>query len=129
MKIPEEILKEGIVIDKENNQFLVKELLFKDFIFQGLYLGNLQKPSLPLCYELSKTDFPRVVISMRAAEKFTHGENIYRKAISKGNLTGEVLVMNKIGDCLGFARWKDDLLVRVRDVGEFLRTEKEKLLV
>ena len=129
MKIPEEITINGNVIDVANKKYLVSEMKFKNFLHQGLYLGTNQQISIPLSYELSNINFPKVIISNQAAEKFTHGENIYRKAVIKGNVTGEVVVMNKLGDCIGFGKWENKILTNIRDVGEYLRSEKNNKTV
>ncbi len=126
MRIPEEIISKGELMDIKENQFLINpKIVYKYVEYAGFYLGSKKKPSLTLCYELSKTKFPRTIISNKASEKFTRGENIYRKAVTNGRVTGEVLVMNKQHDCLGYGIWKDDVLLNVTDVGEFLRKEKQ----
>ena len=130
MKIPEEILNKGFLVRKGDDLYLLsREIGFKNFVFGGLYLGNNKTPSLHACYELSKIDFPRTVVSNQAGEKFTRGENVFRKAVVRGRVTGTVLVMNKQGDCLGIGKWKDKILFNVRDVGEYLRSEKAGKMV
>lgn len=130
MIVPDELLKDKFLIRKGDDLFLFdEELPFKNFVFGGLYLGNTDKPGLPVCYELSKTKFPRVTVSNQSAEKFTRGGNVFRKAVVKGRVTGTVLVMNKQGDCLGVGVWGEDLLLNIRDVGEYLRIEKDNGIV
>ena len=129
MIIPKELTDKGILIRQGEELFLFNEEPVKNFVFGGLYLGNDKKPSLPSCYELSKLNYSKTTISNAASEKFTRGENIYRKAVVRGRVTGNVLVMNKQGDCLGIGVWKDDLLLNIRDVGEYLRKEKKNKIV
>ena len=130
MMIPDEILKKGVLIRRGNDLFLFEEAPpVENFVFGGLYLGDKDKPSLHLCYELSRTKFPRTIISNAAVEKFTRGENVFRKAVVKGRVTGTVLVMSKQEDCLGIGKWQDNLLLNIRDVGEYLRKEKENKTV
>jgi ribosome biogenesis protein Nip4 len=126
MKIPEELLKQGIIIRKGDDLYLFgKKPLNENFVFGGLYLGNTKTPSLHVCYELSKTNFPTATISNQAGEKFTRGENVFRKAVLRGRVTGTVIVLNKQKDCLGIGKWKNNILTNLRDVGEYLRKEKK----
>ncbi len=109
-----------IVVNSNGRLFLTKTSI-RNFIYSGVFLGAKDEISATLCFELSKTDFPRIEISNQAAEAFTHGKNIYEKAIIKGEKSDTVLVMNRQGDCIGMGEWEDNTIVNLFDVGSFLR--------
>ena len=116
----EKVKGTGELINRNGKLFLTNTKI-RNFIYSGLFLGTERTPSTQVCYELSKTSFPRNVISNKAAEVFTHGKDVYERAVTRGQKRGVVLVMNGQGDCLGIGRWEEKTIKNLIDVGKFLR--------
>ncbi|PIO00066.1 hypothetical protein COT72_02765 [archaeon CG10_big_fil_rev_8_21_14_0_10_43_11] len=110
----------GTLANHDGNYFLTNTTR-RNFLYSELFLGTKDTPSMNACFELAKTPFPRVIISNKAVEKFTHGNDIHERAVVSGELSGSVLVFNREGDCLGMGIWQGDRVKNVADVGKFLR--------
>lgn len=115
-----ELKGEGEVKNK-NGKYFLSNTKIRNFLYSGVYLGTEETPSLTLCYELSKTNFPRTVISNKAVLAFTHGHDVRGEAVISGKRDGTVLIMNRQGDCLGIGKWDEDRITNLIDIGKFLR--------
>jgi ribosome biogenesis protein Nip4 len=110
----------GTLVNRNGKYFLSK-IDIRNARYLEFYLGTKDVPSMPACFELAKTSFPRVIISNKAVEKFTRGNDIHERAVVSGELQGHVLVFNRAGDCLGMGVWHGDRVKHLVDVGKFLR--------
>jgi ribosome biogenesis protein Nip4 len=137
-------LNAGLTVNKAGRYFLLNTALLKvaqkNFYYAGTYLGKVKNgkffPSFNLLAMLAEGEANKVVVEKKAAWLFICGRDIFRKGIvamhgsqRKGD---HVLVLNELGECLGFGRIvrsldgaaKGEVAVRnVSDVGDFLRRE------
>ena len=138
-------LKNDFIVNKAGRCFLLNEDLMKvvrkNFYYAGTYMGKVKSgkffPSFNLLTMLAKGVANKVVVEKKAAWLFICGRDIFQNGIlavhgsrRKGNHT---LVLNELGDCLGFGRIvcnlnmavkKSEIAVKnISDIGDFLRRE------
>jgi ribosome biogenesis protein Nip4 len=135
-----------LTVEKNGRFYLVNQVLKpmvkEDFFYAGTYLGKAKEgkffPSFNLLAILAKQDANRIVVDKKAAWLFICGRDILGKSILRvfgsGKKHSNVLVLNELGECLGFGRIveklsesvkSDQIAVRnVSDVGDFLRRER-----
>jgi ribosome biogenesis protein Nip4 len=132
------------VIKKEQRYYLinprVRKLLRNDFLYAGLYLGEVKSgtlyPSFNLLNMLVDSASNKVVLDRKSAWLFICGRDVFKKGISRyfgARQKGQyVLVLNEFGECLGFGKIIENLdildnklvIENLFDVGDFLRRER-----
>jgi ribosome biogenesis protein Nip4 len=138
-------LNTDFVVEKSGRYFLLNKVLLKvarkDFYYAGTYLGKVKNrkffPSFNLLSILAKGKANKIVVEKKTAWLFICGRDIFQKGIleirgsqKKGDHT---LVLNELGECLGFGKIMSRLEVtavktkvavrNVSDIGDFLRRE------
>ncbi len=136
-------LNPTFIKEKERRYYLLNPLLCKflnpNFLYAGLYLGEEQRGSFMPSFNFLNMLVPlapnKVVLENKAAWLFICGRDIFRNGIRKsmgsrrkGDYT---LVMNELGECLGFGlvlletgMAETEVVIRnLLDVGDFLRRE------
>ena len=133
------------ILEKSQRFYLLnprlKKVGQKDFFYAGLYLGKVGKnggffPSFNLLNMLVDVAANKVVVNQKAAWLFICGRDVFPRGVvkvmgskRKGDAT---LVLNELGECLGFGKIMEGFSVsdvevavqNVLDVGDFLRRER-----
>jgi ribosome biogenesis protein Nip4 len=137
---------EKMLVQRDGRFFLlnnnVKALVKDNFFYAGTFLGKVRSgkffPSFNLLSMLAKHEANCIVIDRKAGWLFICGRDVFRKSVlethGKIRRREHVLVLNDIGECLGFGRVlagfeqqtdKNALAVaNVLDLGDFLRRER-----
>jgi ribosome biogenesis protein Nip4 len=140
------VFNEDLLFQREGRFFLlngnVKSFVVGDFFYAGVYLGKVRSgkffPSFNLLSMLVGHGGNRIVVDKKAEWLFICGRDIFRKSVvqvyGKIRCGCHVLVVNGLGECLGFGRvlagfeqqsGKDGVAVaNVLDRGDFLRRER-----
>jgi ribosome biogenesis protein Nip4 len=138
---------DDLLVQREGRFFLlnnnVKPLAKDNFFYAGTFLGKVRSgkffPSFNLLLMLVKHEANRIVVDRKAGWLFICGRDIFRKSVlqtfGKIRHKEHVLVLNELGECLGFGRVlagfeqqpdKNILAVaNVLDIGDFLRRERK----
>jgi ribosome biogenesis protein Nip4 len=142
------VFNDDLLFQCEGRFFLlnsnVKSLVRDNFFYAGIYLGKVRSgkffPSFNLLSMLIEHECNRIVIDRKASWLFICGRNIFRNSIlqayGKIRQKNHVLVLNELGECLGFGRvlagfeeQQDNknsvAIANVLDIGDFLRRERE----
>jgi len=134
------------LIVEKNSRFYqlnprLKSGLPSDFYYAGLFIGKVGKnggffPSFNLLNMLVDVATNKVAVDQKAAWLFICGRDVFRTGVvkvmgskRKGDAT---LVLNELGECLGFGKIMDGLsasdvevaVQNVLDAGDFLRRER-----
>jgi len=138
-------LDQTFLVTQQGRYFLVNErlkpLVRSDFFYAGAYLGKVKKriffPSFILLRMLAEGRANRIVVDDKSAWLFIVGRDVFKRGIVKtwsGRKGDYTLVLNRLGDCLGFGRLmrnlnevrgKNEVVVKsVSDIGDFLRRER-----
>lgn len=138
-------LDKTFLVTQQGRYFLVNErlkpLVRSDFFYAGAYLGKVKKriffPSFILLRMLAEGRANRIVVDDKSAWLFIVGRDLFKRGIVKtgsGRKGDYTLVLNRLGDCLGFGRLmrnlnevrgKNEVAVKsVSDIGDFLRRER-----
>lgn len=138
------VLDQRLIVEKAGRFFLLNKKLLgitrRDFFYAGKYLGKSKKhkffPSFTMLAMLAETKANKVIVDEKAAWLFICGRDIFDKRIigvhgskKRGDFT---LVLNELGECLGFGRIARNLDIddggvavkNVSDLGDFLRREE-----
>jgi len=139
-------LSDEFVLEEGGRYFLLNSPLSryvqKGFFYAGTYLGKFKDgqffPSFNLLSMLAKSGARSVTVDKKAAWLFVCSRDIFAKSIvtvhgsaKKGDT---VLVLNQLGECLGFGRATLSMCSRAKpnqiavknlsDIGDFLRRER-----
>ncbi len=137
-------LNPEFVIKKEQQYYLinprVRKILHDDFLYAGLYLGEVKSgalhPSFNLLNMIVDSASNKVVLDRKSAWLFICGRDVFKKGISKicgSSKKGQyVLIQNEFGECLGFGKIIENLdilgnnlvIKNLFDIGDFLRRER-----
>ena len=133
------------ILEKSQRFYLLnprlKNVDQEDFFYAGLYLGKVGKnggffPSFNLLNMLVDVAANKVVVDQNAAWLFICGRDVFHtgvvKVMGSKRKSDATLVLNELGECLGFGKIMDGLSVsdvevavqNVLDVGDFLRRER-----
>jgi ribosome biogenesis protein Nip4 len=97
----------------------------------GLYLGNFRektsKPSINLLKLLAKTDARKVWLNEKGAWLFVCKRPAFAASITKAEAQPNdlVLVLNEMGECIGYGLYDGTRVKNYYDIGDFLRRERK----
>jgi ribosome biogenesis protein Nip4 len=130
------------IVEKNQRYYLLSprlKMMQGNFYYAGLYLGKVKKgvffPSFNLLNMLVDVATNKVVVDSKAAWLFICGRDVFGTGVVKvmgSKRNGEAtLVLNELGECLGFGKITGDLggsgekvaVKNVLDIGDFLRRE------
>lgn len=137
---------EDLIIQQDGRYFLLnntlKPLVKQDSFYAGAFLGKVKEgkffPSFILLSMLAQEHANKVMVEGKAAWLFICGRDILGKSIVRvygsGKKNTNTLVLNELGECLGFGRIVENLsgstrnnqiaVRNVSDLGDFLRRER-----
>ncbi len=137
-------LNPQFIVEKSQRFYLLNPSLMKvarkEFFYAGLYLGKTKDgkffPSFNFLNMLADVAANKVFLDGKAAWLFVCGRDIFARGVAK--VTGSqrkgdcTLVLNEVGECLGFGviaghldNKSGDVFIRnILDVGDFLRREQ-----
>lgn len=134
----------SLIVTRQKKYFLVnyklKENLTRNFYYAGIFLGRKINgtlfPSFNLLKIIANEFLNKVVVNKKAEWFFICGKDVFKKdvigMIGPNEIGQYTLILNQIGDCLGFgkissdkSRRKNGVFVKnLLDIGDFLRREK-----
>ena len=139
-------LNPELIIEKNGRLYEVnpnlRPFVRQSFFHAGVYLGKAKEgkffPSFNLLALLEREDANKVVVDAKAAWLYICGRDILTKSIVRTcgscRKNTNALVLNELGECLGFGRIVENLTDKaaveqiavrnVLDLGDFLRRER-----
>lgn len=126
----EEIIKYEKTIKVSQEYYLVNEKLKemsrkigRQPVFIGKFLGKEKKefkPSISLLQDIAEKTEKKVIIDDKMEWLFICG----RKIRAEEKINGDVMVLNKFKECIGYGISDGNSIKNIFDVGDLLRREK-----